>query len=350
MSLLEEVHLLPPSFSVIVCLVLAAVLLLLSGFASGSEIAFFSLSPNDIAQLDEERERDKKILMLREDSERTLATILITNNFVNVTIIMLLNYAIASVVDFGSAYWLQFLCITVLLTFLLLLFGEIIPKVYSRISPLVFCRRVVNGILFARQLFWPIGTMLLGSGFIAEKFVQRKNHVISVDELEHALEITDKEDIKEEKEMLQGIIRFSDEMVREIMTCRQDIVDIDVRTSFVDVLKCVVDNNYSRIPVYQESVDNIRGVLYIKDLLPHIGKPANFRWQSLIRPAHFVPETKKIDDLLHEFQTNKVHIAIVVDEFGGTSGIITLEDILEEIVGAINDEHDDEDMQYVTLS
>lgn len=350
MSLLEEVHLLPPSFSVIVCLVLAAVLLLLSGFASGSEIAFFSLSPNDIAQLDEERERDKKILMLREDSERTLATILITNNFVNVTIIMLLNYAIASVVDFGSAYWLQFLFITVLLTFLLLLFGEIIPKVYSRISPLVFCRRVVNGILFARQLFWPIGTMLLGSGFIAEKFVQRKNHVISVDELEHALEITDKEDIKEEKEMLQGIIRFSDEMVREIMTCRQDIVDIDVRTSFVDVLKCVVDNNYSRIPVYQESVDNIRGVLYIKDLLPHIGKPANFRWQSLIRPAYFVPETKKIDDLLHEFQTNKVHIAIVVDEFGGTSGIITLEDILEEIVGEINDEYDEEDMQYVKLS
>ncbi len=288
--------------------------------------------------------------MLREDSERTLATILITNNFVNVTIIMLLNYVIAAMVDFGTAYWLQFLCITVLLTFLLLLFGEIIPKIYSHISPLVFCRRVVNGILFVRQLFWPMGTLLLGSGFIAEKFVQKRNHVISVDELGHALEITDKEDIKEEKEMLQGIIRFSDEMVKEIMTSRQDIVDIDIRTSFVDVLKCVVDNNYSRIPVYQESVDNIRGVLYIKDLLPHIGKPSNFRWQSLIRTAYFVPETKKIDDLLHEFQTNKVHIAVVVDEFGGTSGIITLEDILEEIVGEINDEYDDEDMQYVKLS
>lgn len=339
-----------PSFSVIVCFVLSAVLLLVSGFASGSEIAFFSLSPNDLADLDEGNDRDRKILMLRKDSERTLATILITNNFVNVTIIMLLNYAVAGVINFGEAYWLQFLCITVLLTFLLLLFGEIIPKVYSRISPLVFCRRVVNGILFARQVFWPVGTLLLGSGFIAEKFAQRRNHVISASELEHALEITDKEEIKEEKEMLQGIIRFGDEMVREIMTCRQDIVDIDVRTSFADVLRCVVDNNYSRIPVYQGSEDNIRGVLYIKDLLPHIGKPANFRWQSLIRPAYFVPETKKIDDLLREFQADKVHIAIVVDEFGGTSGIITLEDILEEIVGEISDEYDDEEAQYVRLS
>ncbi len=348
--LLSQVHLLQPTASVLFCLALAAILLIVSGFASGSEIAFFSLSPNDVAELDPDNERDKKIIMLRNDSERTLATILITNNFVNVTTIMLLNYVIASVVDFGNAYWLQFLCITVLLTFLLLLFGEIIPKIYSRISPLVFCRQVVNGILVARKLFWPLGSLLLESSFIADKLVQRKKHVISVDELGHALEITDKDDIKEEKEMLQGIIRFSDEMVREVMTSRQDIVDIDVRTSFDEVLKCVVDNNYSRIPVYQDSVDNIRGVLYIKDLLPHIGKPANFRWQSLIRPAYFVPETKKIDDLLHEFQLHKVHIAVVVDEFGGTSGIITLEDILEEIVGEINDEYDEDDMQYVKLS
>lgn len=348
--MLDEVHFMAPSLSSLVCLLLAAMLLGVSGFASGSEIAFFSLSPNDIAQLDEERERDKKIIMLREDSERTLATILVTNNFVNVMIIMLLNYAIAQMVDFGAAYWLQFLCITVLLTFLLLLFGEIMPKVYSRITPLRFCRRVVNGILFVRWLFRPVSSLLMSSGFIADKLVLGDKHVISVDELGHALEITDKDDIKEEKEMLQGIIRFSDEMVREIMTSRQDIVDIDVRTSFTDVLKCIVDNNYSRIPVYQESADNIRGVLYIKDLLPHIGKPSNFRWQSLIRPAYFVPETKKIDDLLHEFQTNKVHIAIVVDEFGGTSGIVTLEDILEEIVGEINDEYDEEDMQYVKLA
>lgn len=340
----------PITVSVIVCLLLSVILLVMSGFASGSEIAFFSLSPKEISELDEDKERDRKILLLREDSERTLATILIANNFINVTIIMLLNYVFAQLVDFGSAYWLQFLCITVLLTFLLLLFGEIIPKVYSRISPLAFCRNVVNGILFARQVFWPLGTLLLSSGIIAEKFSQRKNHVLSVDELEQALEMTDKEEIREEKEMLQGIIRFSDEMVREVMTSRQDIVDIDIQTRFADVVKCIVDNNYSRIPVYQGNVDNIRGVLYIKDLLPHIGKPSNFRWQSLIRPAYFVPETKKIDDLLTEFQTNKVHIAIVVDEYGGTSGIITLEDILEEIVGEISDEYDDEDLPYTKLS
>ncbi len=349
-SVFSEVQFTAPNTASIVCLVLSSLLLLMSGFASGAEIAFFSLSPKDLSMLDEEKERDKNIMMLREDSERTLATILITNNFVNVTIIMLLNYALGHIVDFGNAYWLQFLCITILLTFLLLLFGEIIPKVYSQISPLAFCRRVVNGILFARQLFWPISTLLLESGIIAEKLVQSKRHVLSVDELEQALELTDKNEIKEEKELLQGVIRFSDEMVREIMTSRQDIVDIDIVSEFDKVLKCVLDNNYSRIPVYKESIDDIKGILYIKDLLPHIGKPANFRWQSLIRPAYFVPETKKIDDLLREFQENKVHIAVVVDEFGGTSGIITLEDILEEIVGEISDEYDEEENNYVKLN
>lgn len=339
-----------PNITITVCLVLSMFLLLLSGIASGAEIAFFSLTPKDLSLLDEEKDRDKKILTLRQDSERTLATILISNNFINVTLIMLLNYALAHIVDFGGVYWIQFLCTTVLLTFMLLLFGEIIPKVYSRISPLAFCRNTVNGILFARQLFWPIGTLLLGSGIIAEKFVQRKNHVLSMDELEQALEMTDKNEIKEEKELLQGVIRFSDEMVREIMTSRQDIVDIDITSTFDVVLKCILDNNYSRIPVYKNSIDDIRGILYIKDLLPHIGKPDNFRWQSLIRPAFFIPETKMIDDLLHEFQTNKVHIAVVVDEFGGTSGIITLEDILEEIVGEISDEYDEDENNYVKLT
>ena len=348
---ISQVTLHAPSLSVLCSLVGVCVLLLLSGFASGSEIAFFSLAPKELSELNPEHSsHDKSIQMLRDDSERTLATILITNNFVNVTIIMLCNYIFARVVDFGDAYWLQFLCITVLLTFLLLLFGEIIPKVYSRISPLTFCRRTVKGILFFRQLFWPIETILLSSGMLAEKVVQTKNHVLSVDDLEQALELTDKEDIKEEESMLQGIIRFGDEMVREVMTSRQDIVGLDIKNTFVDVLKSVTDNNYSRIPVWQNTQDNIRGVLYIKDLLPHIDKPKNFRWQSLIRSAYFVPETKKIDDLLREFQQNKVHIAIVVDEFGGTSGLITLEDILEEIVGEINDEYDEEEMQYTKLT
>lgn len=348
---ISQVTLHAPTLSVLCSLVGVCFLLLLSGFASGSEIAFFSLSPKDISELNPDHSsRDKSIQMLRDDSERTLATILITNNFVNVTIIMLCNYIFARVVDFGEAYWLQFLCITVLLTFLLLLFGEIIPKVYSRISPLTFCRRAVRGILFFRQFFWPMETILLSSGMLAEKVVQTKNHVLSVDDLEQALELTDKEDIKEEESMLQGIIRFGDEMVREVMTSRQDIVGLDIKNTFADVLKSVTDNNYSRIPVWQNTQDNIRGVLYIKDLLPHIDKPKNFRWQSLIRSAYFVPETKKIDDLLREFQQNKVHIAIVVDEFGGTSGLITLEDILEEIVGEINDEYDEEEMQYTKLT
>ncbi|MBF1555531.1 MAG: gliding motility-associated protein GldE, partial [Prevotella pleuritidis] len=305
-----------------------------------------------LAELDESKTlRDNEIQMLRDDSERTLATILITNNFVNVTIIMLCNYVFATVVHFGErAYWLQFLCITVLLTFLLLLFGEIMPKVYSRQNSLVFCRRTVNGILFLRKLFWPLETILLRSGILAEKVVQKENHVLSVDDLEQALELTDKNDIKAEQKMLQGIIRFGDETAKEVMTSRQDVIDLDIKSNFTDVLRCIVENNYSRIPVYQDNTDNIRGVLYIKDVLPHLSKTANFRWQSLIRPPYFVPETKKIDDLLREFQENKVHIAIVVDEFGGTSGIVTLEDILEEIVGEINDEYDDEEKTYSKLN
>ena len=287
--------------------------------------------------------------MLRDDSERTLATILIANNFVNVTIIMLCNYIFGSLVKFKSE-WLEFLCITVLLTFLLLLFGEIMPKVYSRQTPLKFCRRVVGGVMFLRKLFWPLETILIRSGMLAEKVMQKENRQLSVDDLEQALELTDKNDIKEEQSMLQGIIRFGDETAKEVMTSRQDIVDLDIRSSYADVLKCIVENNYSRIPVYQDNTDNIRGVLYIKDLLPHLGKPASFRWQSLIRPPYFVPETKKIDDLLREFQENKVHIAIVVDEFGGTCGIVTLEDILEEIVGEINDEFDEDEKTYSKLN
>lgn len=349
---LSDVYLQAPTIGALIAVFLAAILLLVSGFASGSEIAFFNLSPTDLAELDESKTlRDNEIQMLRDDSERTLATILITNNFVNVTIIMLCNYVFATVVHFGErAYWLQFLCITVLLTFLLLLFGEIMPKVYSRQNSLVFCRRTVNGILFLRKLFWPLETILLRSGILAEKVVQKENHVLSVDDLEQALELTDKNDIKAEQKMLQGIIRFGDETAKEVMTSRQDVIDLDIKSSFTDVLRCIVENNYSRIPVYQDNTDNIRGVLYIKDVLPHLSKTANFRWQSLIRPPYFVPETKKIDDLLREFQENKVHIAIVVDEFGGTSGIVTLEDILEEIVGEINDEYDDEEKTYSKLN
>lgn len=340
----------PVSAGVIIAAVLAAFLLLLSGFASGSEIAFFSLTPQDLDDLHPEKSTaDAQVEMLRGDSERTLATILITNNLVNVTITMLGNYVFGSLVSF-NAEWLEFLCITVILTFLLLLFGEIMPKLFCRQHSLAFCRSAARGILLLRTLFWPLETILMKSGVIAERAVPKEKRQLSVDDLEQALELTDKEDIKDEQSMLQGIIRFGDETAKEVMTSRQDIVDIDIRSGFKEVLQSIVENNYSRIPIYQDNEDNIRGILYIKDLLPYLGKPATFRWQSLIRPPYFVPETKKIDDLLREFQENRVHMAIVVDEFGGTSGLVTLEDILEEIVGEINDEYDEEEKFYSKLN
>ena len=346
----QTAEILPLTTGVVVAAVLAALLLIVSGLASGSEIAIFSLSPTDVAELDgEKRSTDEMIQCLREDSERTLATILIANNFVNVTIIMLFNYVFSHLVVFKQT-WVEFVCISVLLTFLLLLFGEIIPKVFARQNSLSFCRRVANSIMFFRKLFWPLENVLLSSGFLAERVLQPDSHILSVDDLEQALDLTDKEEIKDDQRMLRGIIRFSDETVKEVMTSRQDVVDLNIKSSFRDVLQCIVENNYSRIPVYQNNSDNIRGVLYIKDLLPHLGKPSTFRWQSLIRSPYFVPETKKIDDLLREFQENKVHIAIVVDEFGGTSGIVTLEDILEEIVGEINDEYDDEEKTFTRLN
>ncbi len=339
-----------PSVSAIIAIVLAGLLLLVSGFASASEIAFFSLSPADLSAIAEKKHpSDEKISRLLDDTERLLATILITNNFVNVTIIMLCNFFFMTVFEFHSPV-AEFLVLTVILTFLLLLFGEIMPKIYSAQKTLAFCRFAAPGITMFRSFFYPLASVLVHSTAFLNKHVTRKNHNISVDELSHALELTDKAELKEESNILEGIIRFGGETVKEVMTSRLDVVDLEIRTPFKDVLKCIVENVYSRIPVYAETRDNIKGVLYIKDLLPHLNKGDNFRWQSLIRLAYFVPETKMIDDLLRDFQANKIHIAIVVDEFGGTSGIVTMEDIIEEIVGEIRDEYDDEERTYTILN
>ena len=322
------------------------VLLLCSGFVSASEIAFFSLTPNDRSTIDEgEHKADEKVASLLDDSERLLATILISNNLVNVAVIIILYFCFDKTIDFGQAKWLEFLIMTVLLTFLLLLFGEIIPKIYSAQHALAFCRFAAPKLQVLNKIFWPLSKLLIRSKVITKRFANHETEMLTVDDLEKAMELTDKKDIAEESNMLKGIIRFGGEMAKEIMTSRVDIVDLDIKASFRDVLECIVANNYSRIPVYQETQDNIKGVLYIKDLLPHLGKPQGFRWQTLIRPAYFVP-----DDLLRDFQQNKVHIAIVVDEFGGTSGIVTMEDILEEIVGEINDEYDDEEKPYQRLN
>ena len=338
-----------PTISAIIAIVLAGLLLLVSGFASASEIAFFSLSPSDLSAVDEKKHpSDEKIRKLLDDTERLLATILITNNFVNVTIIMLCNFFFMSVFEFHSPI-AEFLILTVILTFLLLLFGEIMPKIYSAQKTLAFCRFSAPGIWMFRSLFYPVASMLVRSTSFLNKHFARKNHNISVDELSHALELTDKAELKEENNILEGIIRFGGETAKEVMTSRLDVVDLDIRTPFKDVLQCIIENAYSRIPIYSENRDNIKGILYIKDLLPYLNK-VDFRWQSLIRPAYFVPETKMIDDLLRDFQANKIHIAIVVDEFGGTSGIVTMEDIIEEIVGEIHDEYDDEERTYAVLN
>lgn len=339
-----------PTLGAFVALILAILLLCASGFVSASEIAFFSLSPSELDEIEKDNHpSDSKIRTLLDDSERLLATILISNNFVNVTIIMLLNYFFMSWIDFGASKLLEFVVITIVLTFLLLLFGEIMPKIYSAQHTLKFCRMAASPVLFLERLFKPLSFLLVRSTTLVNKVAARKNYNISMNELSQAFELTDKKELSEENNILEGIIRFGGETAKEVMTARLDMVDLDIKTPFKEVLKCVIDNAYSRIPVYSDSRDNIKGILYVKDLLPHLNKGENFRWQSLVRPAYFVPETKMIDDLLRDFQKNKIHIAIVVDEFGGTSGLVTMEDILEEIVGEINDEYDEEERTHVKL-
>ena len=346
----QQITVTQPTLGCVIAISIAVLLLLCSGFVSASEIAFFSLSPVDLSEIEEGHHRsDEKISRLRLDSERLLATILISNNLVNVAIIMLLNYGLMHIFHF-AAPWLEFLLMTVVLTFLLLLFGEVMPKIYSAQHRLAFCRMAAPVFIALNKVFYPISSLLVRSKGVTERILAHETTALTVDDLEQALELTDQKEIAEESSMLQGIIRFGGETVREVMTPRVDMVDLEMRTPFPEVLQCIVENNYSRIPVYSETEDNIKGVLYIKDLLPHLRKPATFRWQSLIRPPYFVPETKMIDDLLRDFQQNKVHIAIVVDEFGGTSGLVTMEDILEEIVGEIDDEYDEAERPYVRLN
>lgn len=345
---LPEVEITAPSLSAIIALLLAVVLLLFSAFASGSEVAFFSLSRAELDEISESKTATARhILLMLKEPERLLATILIVNDFVNVGIVMLLNFFFMSILSFGeSAKWMEFILLTVILTFLLLLFGEVMPKIYSKNNVRRFAYLASDGLYLIFCLLKPFSSLLVRSTSFTERLASKTNYSLSVDELEQALELTDKKEIGEQKNMLEGIIRFGDETVRSIMTSRMDMVMLDIRAPYTEVLRCAADNAYSRIPVFAGTQDDIRGILYIKDLLPYLNRGANFRWQSLIRQPYFVPETKKIDDLLCDFQTVRVHMAIVVDEFGGVSGLITLEDIIEEIVGEINDEFDEPDTSY----
>ena len=328
-------------------MVAALLLLVLSGFVSASETSFFSLSPEELKKISEDDSYSgRKAESLLSDSERLLATILTANNLINVAIILLLNLALTQMLSFGGAEWVEFVLFTVILTFVLLLFGEIIPKLYSAHNSLTFSLRAAPLISVLAVALRPVSSLLIRSKVISEHVQSKKNFNISVDQLEHALELTDSQDIQEEQHMLEGVIRFGDETVVDIMTSRIDMIMLDIKASYKDVMKCINENFYSRVPVYSGTSDNIKGILYIKDLLPYLEKGDGFRWQSLIRPAFFVPETRKVDDLLHDFQTGRIHMAIVVDEFGGTSGLVTLEDVIEEILGEINDEFDDDSVSY----
>ncbi len=347
-----DIYFTMPSAAAVVAAVIAALLLLCSAFASGSEMAFFSLTRENLDEMAESKSaKDMRVIELLKDPEKLLATILIVNDFVNVGVVVLLNFFFMEVLHFAEgAEWLKFLLLTVLLTFLLLLFGEVMPKIYSKNNVVKFARFVSIPFSLLSRILSPFSKLLVRSTAFAQRIVSKKQHLLSVDELEQALELTDTKEIGDQKNMLEGIIRFGDETVKNIMTSRLDMVMLDLRAPYSEVLKCAAENAYSRIPVYGKTQDDIRGVLYIKDLIPHLNRGGNFRWQSLIRQPFFVPETKKIDDLLCDFQTVKVHMAVVVDEFGGVSGLITLEDIIEEIVGEINDEFDEPDTSYEKIN
>ncbi|BCI63630.1 gliding motility-associated protein GldE [Coprobacter secundus] len=347
--LFSSLTLSPASVGDIITLIFAVIFLGFSAFISASEIAFFSLSPQDINELEEERNpQDILIKSLLARSEYLLATILIANNLVNVAVVMLCTFFINNIIDFSNTPILGFIFQTIILTFLLLLFGEIMPKIYASHNALKFARKASHTLQILQKIFYPLGNFLVKSTQLINKHISHKNINISMNELSQALEMT-KVDINEEKAMLEGIIKFGGKTVAEIMTSRIDMTDIDIKTNFKNLIKNIVENGYSRLPVYDGNEDNIKGIIYIKDLLPYLDRDENFHWQNLLRNPYFVPEMKMIDDLLEEFRSRKIHMAIVVDEFGGTSGIVTMEDILEEIVGEISDEYDEEEKQYTKI-
>lgn len=329
---------------------LVVLLLVCSALVSGSEVAFFYLSPSDLQKLDEKPgRRSRTVLRLIRRPERLLGTILITNNFVNIGIVILSAFIMNNLLDFGTSKTLQFIVQAVIVTFLLLLFGEILPKLYANLYAIRFALFMALPVRFFEQALYPVSSLLIGSTSFVNKRLARRRRNVSMDDLSGALELTS-DAIHEEKTILEGIIKFGNIDVREIMRSRIDVVAADIETKLDDLIRVANDSGFSRIPIYSQTLDQVKGILYVKDLLPHIRKSRNFKWQSLIRPPYFVPENKKIDDLLNEFQTKMIHMAIVVDEYGGTSGIITLEDIIEEIVGEITDDSDEQEELFQKIS
>jgi len=344
----------PLSFSIVIAMITMFVLLLVVALVSAAESAFFSLTPNDMEELkSSDAKSDEKILQLIESPKRLLATVLISVNFINIAIVIINSSFIFGTegwFDFPGSPTLGFVIQVVAVTFLILLIGEVTPKIYATQNPLKASRRLIYFVLVLQRLFSPVSSFLIFITSLLDKVIKPKSHSISVDELSQALDLTSDEDIPEEDhKILKGIVKFGNTDVKQIMQSRTHVTAFEYKIGYTKLLADITAFGFSRVPIYKETLDNIVGVLYTKDLLQYINETDDFNWQGIVRPPFFVPENKKIDDLLREFQYKKIHLAVVVDEYGGTSGIVTLEDVIEEIVGEINDEFDDDDIVYSKL-
>lgn len=338
------------SIEAIIGFIVLLILLFLSAMISGSEVAYFSLNPGQLKDIqNRNKKNDRLIISLLDKPNLLLATILIANNFANVAIVILSTYITAEVFNLSDYPVLAFVIQVVVITALILFVGEILPKVYSTQRPVSFAGMMSVPLRFLIRFFYPISTLLVKSTNLIDKRITNRGLNISRSDLSEAIEITsDKDTHEEERKILQGIVKFGDIDVKEIMKARTNVTAIDIEIDYSELLNIILESGYSRIPVFKGTFDSIEGILYIKDLLSYLDEKKKFNWQKLIRPAFFVPENKKINDLLKEFQSKKIHLAIVVDEYGGTSGIVTLEDVLEEIVGEISDEFDnqEDEMNY----
>lgn len=335
-------------FGHVVAIVCAIVALLLSAFVSGSEIAFFSITAEQAEEMRDEPS-SSRIIRLVDRPEKLLATILIINNLVNVTIVVLLNYALEPLFATLQSPLLSFIVQSVLLTFLILLFGEILPKLMANTNTLRWASMAAPGVHFLMKMSSPLAALLVRGSGLVERVVTKRDDDLTAQDLSEALAITDVK-AASDKEMLEGILRFGGTTASEVMTPRVDMTGIDINDTFDEVMATVIESGYSRLPVYEDTQDCIRGILYSRDLLPYVGcAPESFDWRKLLREPYYVPESRMIDDLLEDFRRRRIHLAIVIDEFGGTQGIVTMEDVLEEIVGDINDEYDVEEKTYRRL-
>lgn len=331
-----------------------SILLLCSALISGSEVAFFSLGPTEKEELKLAKSKSTETAInLINDPKELLATILIANNFINVGIVILSSYVFGQLYPEGSGIaWVRTLIEVAGITFIILLIGEVIPKVYANRNPLklaLFMSKPIYSISRIPPISWMKLGLVNGTEFI-NKAAKKRSLDVSTDDLENALELTREEnDTEDDHKILEGIVKFGNTDVRQIMRSRLDVVAIEESSSYAELLDLILEAGFSRIPVYKENFDDVIGIVYIKDLLPHLSEIEEFNWQSLLRTPFFVPENKKIDDLLKEFQDMKMHMAVVVDEYGGASGLVTLEDVLEEIVGDITDEFDDDDLVYTKV-